>query len=65
MVNDGFLRRARKMAAAGYAGPRRHSGSSEQPVRYGEMSNEKLVNGSRLDGESGHASQRDIDVMFA
>lgn len=39
----------------------RHSGSSEQPVGYGEMSSETLVNGPRLDGESGHASQRDID----
>lgn len=43
----------------------RHSGSGEQPMRHGETSSERLVNGPRLDGESGHASQRDIDVMFA
>jgi len=24
-----------------------------------------LLNGPRLDGEGGHASQQDIDVMFA
>jgi chemotaxis protein CheZ len=43
----------------------RHSGSGEQPMRHGETSSERLVNGPRLDGESGHASQRDIDVTFA
>jgi len=43
----------------------RHSGSVEQPMRHGATSSERLVNGPRLDGESGHASQRDIDVMFA
>jgi len=43
----------------------RHNGSEERPVRHGETSGERLVNGPRLDGESGHASQGDIDVMFA
>jgi chemotaxis protein CheZ len=43
----------------------RHGGSGEQPMRHGETSSERLVNGPMLDGESGHASQRDIDVMFA
>jgi chemotaxis protein CheZ len=44
----------------------RHNGSEEQPVRHGETSSgERFVNGPRLDGESGHASQGDIDVMFA
>jgi chemotaxis protein CheZ len=43
----------------------RHNGSEEQPVRHGETSGERFVNGPRLDGESSHASQGDIDVMFA
>ena len=43
----------------------RHNGSEEQPVRHGETSRERLVNGPRLDGETGYASQGDIDVMFA
>jgi hypothetical protein len=43
----------------------RHNGSEEQPVRHGETSRETLVNGPRLDGETGYASQGDIDVIFA
>ena len=43
----------------------RHSGVGEQPFNEGNPSSENLVNGPRLDGESGHASQRDIDMMFA
>ena len=42
----------------------RHSGVGEQPFNEGNPSSENLVNGPRLDGESGHASQRDIDMMF-
>lgn len=42
-----------------------HNGSEEQPVRHGETSGERFVNRPRLDGESSHASQGDIDVMFA
>ena len=43
----------------------RHNGSEEQPVGHGETSRERLVNGPRLDGETGYASHGDIDVMFA
>jgi chemotaxis protein CheZ len=34
-------------------------------ARVAERSDKKLVNGPKLDGEAGHASQQEIDAMFA
>jgi len=43
------------------------SNSGDTPVRSSgaAQSANELLNGPRLDGESGHASQQDIDLMFA
>jgi len=44
----------------------RNSGTSEQSVEAGKRpSGTELINGPRLDGADGHATQHDIDVMFA
>jgi chemotaxis protein CheZ len=43
----------------------RYSGTGNQPAEATKPSSETLVNGPRLDGATGHASQRDIDAMFA
>jgi chemotaxis protein CheZ len=44
----------------------RHSGAGAQPVHASKLApSTELINGPRLDGASGHASQLDIDAMFA
>jgi len=44
----------------------RNSGTSGQSVEAGKRpSGTELINGPRLDGADGHATQHDIDVMFA
>ena len=44
----------------------RHSGTSGQPAQASKPpSSTELINGPRLDGAAGHASQIDIDAMFA
>jgi chemotaxis protein CheZ len=45
----------------------RHSGAGiAQPVQTSKSTpSTELINGPRLDGASGHASQLDIDAMFA
>jgi chemotaxis protein CheZ len=43
-----------------------HSGANEQSAKATKPSSAgDLINGPRLDGAAGHASQHDIDVMFA
>ena len=43
-----------------------HSGANEQRAKATKPSSAgDLINGPRLDGAAGHASQHDIDVMFA
>jgi chemotaxis protein CheZ len=42
----------------------RHNSAGEQPEAI-KSSSENLVNGPRLDGATGHASQHDIDAIFA
>lgn len=39
-------------------------GKAERPAGIASASGHGLINGPRLDGDSGHASQRDIDKMF-
>jgi hypothetical protein len=46
----------------------RHQSSSEASHPATEMGRAyggDLINGPRLDGDSGHVSQQDIDAMFA
>ena len=45
----------------------RHSGANVAPAGSGieARTSTELINGPRLDGASGHASQLDIDAMFA
>src|SRR5207237_8935384 len=43
----------------------RSSGGKEAPESGKSLSGSELINGPRLDGASGHASQHDIDAMFA
>jgi chemotaxis protein CheZ len=43
----------------------RYSGAGEQRAEATKPSSENLINGPRLDGATGHASQRDIDAIFA
>jgi chemotaxis protein CheZ len=44
----------------------RHSGAGAQPVHASKLApSTELINGPRLDGASGDASQLDIDAMFA
>jgi hypothetical protein len=44
----------------------RYSGGSKEPHQVSRpLSANDLINGPRLDGASGHASQHDIDAMFA
>lgn len=43
----------------------RYSGTSEQATEATKPSSSNLINGPRLDGAGGHASQHDIDAMFA
>jgi chemotaxis protein CheZ len=44
----------------------RYSGGNEQPAEAPKpVSTGDLINGPRLDGADGHASQHDIDAMFA
>ena len=44
----------------------RHSAAGAQPVHASKLApSTKLINGPRLDGASGDASQLDIDAMFA
>jgi chemotaxis protein CheZ len=44
----------------------RYSDAGEQPAQPTKPSSDNdLINGPRLDGTTGHASQHDIDVMFA
>jgi len=42
----------------------RHNSAGERPEAI-KSSSENLVNGPRLDGATGHASQLDIDAIFA
>jgi len=39
--------------------------SANRPAAAGSPSNGAFINGPRLDGDSGHANQDDIDAMFA
>jgi chemotaxis protein CheZ len=43
----------------------RYCGTDGQSAEATRPSDENLINGPRLDGAMGHASQRDIDAMFA
>jgi chemotaxis protein CheZ len=43
----------------------RYSGAGEQPAEATKPSSENFINGPRLDGATGHASQHDIDAIFA
>ena len=44
----------------------RYSSAGEQPAESTKPSpGSDLINGPRLDGATGHASQHDIDAMFA
>jgi chemotaxis protein CheZ len=44
---------------------RHYSAAKESPEANTPSSGKELINGPRLDGASGHATQRDIDAMFA
>jgi chemotaxis protein CheZ len=41
------------------------AGAARTTRKAGSLQSEDLLNGPRLDGETGHASQKDIDLLFA